>query len=327
MRHKGRIFVWIKIALALGAIVYLVVHLHDFPATLAQYLAIFHFGYSQFFFLLLLIALLPLNWGSEALKWRLLLAPSFIISFKTALRAFLIGQSAGVFTPNRTGDIVGRALVLPSEKRLAGIGATLMCGLSQNILTFSLGAIAFALIGKHFDFSQDIKTHPALVWAGVLVVVVLSTSVYFTIGYPQPWLQRFRLYRQHSHRISFLSGYSFHIKIQTLLLSAVRYTIYLTQYVLVLAFFGINPGVEILLPAIALTYVLNTLIPGFHVAEAGVRSATAVLIIGSFCERHFEIVLAASTLWTLNVGLASLLGLWHLARLNHPGKKTVLPPK
>src|SRR6478672_9884043 len=52
----------------------------------------------------IIVAMLFINWGLEARKWQLLIAPLERFSFKTALMSVFAGCSVTMLTPNRIGE-------------------------------------------------------------------------------------------------------------------------------------------------------------------------------------------------------------------------------
>ena len=73
--------------------------------------------------LLLMLALLPINWAIEAKKWQMLCRPFEPQPFTQALQAVLGALVPAFITPNRIGEIVGRPMFLKKENRIAGAAA------------------------------------------------------------------------------------------------------------------------------------------------------------------------------------------------------------
>lgn len=63
--------------------------------------------------LLLVVALMFVNWGIEARKWQLLVRLVHPVPFFQAFKAILAGVSFSVTTPNRIGEYVGRMMYMP----------------------------------------------------------------------------------------------------------------------------------------------------------------------------------------------------------------------
>ncbi|RYY96353.1 MAG: hypothetical protein EOO11_13665, partial [Chitinophagaceae bacterium] len=70
------------------------------------------FGSGRAAYLVAIVGLMGVNWGLEAAKWRLLVAPVQPVGFWNALRAVLSGVSFSVTMPNRIGEYLGRMLYI-----------------------------------------------------------------------------------------------------------------------------------------------------------------------------------------------------------------------
>ena len=84
-----------------------------------------HFSHnlsSHWFYLLICIALMPLNILSEAIKWKYAVADIEKISVRQAISATLKGQVGAIATPNKLGDFPTRAISLqPGNKTIGTI--------------------------------------------------------------------------------------------------------------------------------------------------------------------------------------------------------------
>ncbi|HTQ28957.1 MAG TPA: lysylphosphatidylglycerol synthase domain-containing protein, partial [Puia sp.] len=87
----------------------------------------------------LVVLLMIFNWGLEAQKWRLALKTLQPISFGRALKAVLTGVTIGSFTPNRTGEYLGRVLYIEESKRLRAILLSVVCSMAQLLTTLAMG--------------------------------------------------------------------------------------------------------------------------------------------------------------------------------------------
>src|SRR4051812_2218147 len=70
------------------------------------------------FLLFISFLLLFVNWGLEALKWMLLIAPLERIGFFTAYRAIFAGVTVSIFMPNRVGEFAGRIFFLEKADKV-----------------------------------------------------------------------------------------------------------------------------------------------------------------------------------------------------------------
>jgi hypothetical protein len=61
------------------------------------------------------------NWALETIKWKYLISSVLPnIKFSESLKSVLAGVTLGVFSPNRTGEVLGRVFSLPFPKRFPG---------------------------------------------------------------------------------------------------------------------------------------------------------------------------------------------------------------
>src|SRR6185436_5079605 len=90
---------------------------------------------------LLVFILMFVNWSLEALKWKLSVQKVQPINFFRALKAIFSGVSFSITTPNRMGEYFGRMLYMDEGKRLKIVSLTILCSLSQLIITLLFGLL------------------------------------------------------------------------------------------------------------------------------------------------------------------------------------------
>jgi hypothetical protein len=111
-----------QLAIPLAAICFLFWWFSRIPAEVfLQWKTSFNWSAGSIFFLCLLMVLAFLNWALEARKWKLLCEKLENISFYKAFKGVLFGITLGMITPRRTGDFLGRAVILTPGNRVKGI--------------------------------------------------------------------------------------------------------------------------------------------------------------------------------------------------------------
>ncbi|MFN4123056.1 MAG: hypothetical protein ACK4GL_07100, partial [Flavobacteriales bacterium] len=103
---------------------------------------------SNLIYSLLILLLLPLNWGLEAWKWKISLSGILHLPYLKAFRSVIAGTATGVITPNRVGEFAGRILLLPENVRKQAVGLNFVCSFSQLWATVFFGTVA---VGKYSD--------------------------------------------------------------------------------------------------------------------------------------------------------------------------------
>lgn len=267
---------------------------------------------------LLALALIPLNWGLEALKWRLLSGKVERISLGQAYRAVLVGICLGFITPNRLGDYAGRILELRSRQRLQALGAVFLGRFCQLLITLTAGSgglVYFAACTRALPVPAGFL--PALA-AGLAVLnlgaylVLFNPHMLLALASAIPLLNRFLAY------LSVISRYKPGELGLLLAWSALRYLVFLSQFLLLLGAFGVQPGWLPMAMGVASTYLVKSVLPSFNAfADLGMRELSAMYFFALLGQDKALVMSASLSLWFLNIALPSVAGLlfvWRIKR-------------
>jgi hypothetical protein len=285
--------------------------------------------------LLLVLALVPFNWGLEAEKWRRLISPLERIGFRRALRATLSGVTLGLFTPNRIGEYGGRVWYLSPGRRMAAVPLSLMGSWAQILVTGMLGALSGILFYYRFARIQQWpflgKPVPWLMAIAVLSLVALVAYLLFPlwIGKVGHWSWWKRLPRTLRPPLRLLESLHPALLGQAFGLSAARYLVFAAQYLILLRVFNLALGWGQGFVALGTLFLMQSLLPSLSAFEWLKRGNLALFVFGVFIpdSAHAEwSILAASTgLWAINLVLPALLGYAFL--LGQSGAPKQLPTK
>jgi hypothetical protein len=275
--------------------------------------------------LILVLALMPLNWLFETRKWILLLQDIQQIKVLPALKGVLTGVTVSLFTPNRVGEYGGRILLVEPDKRYlsvlaSGVGilsqwiVLLLGGWWAMVLAFSLGLLAI----QPFLFYL-------LISLGLLLTSFLLLSYYRLHWFAQQvnkvkWLKKWTKKWTKNNSLSYQTA-QLH---QILWHSALRYSTYSFQYFLLLYFFGLELPYLSTLLGILIIYLLQTGIPLPPSTGLLARGNIALFIFGclSTDTKVATIVLAATfSLWIINVLLPALIGALLLVQIQPKQKE------
>src|SRR5436305_13315699 len=108
------------------------------------------------------------NCAIEAVKWEISIHNIQPFRFLTSFKAVLSGVSFSVNTPNRVGEYLGRVLYVHEGHRLRVISLTIVCSMSQLIITLVAGTVAL------------ITLYPAINKAALLPERWLTALTYLT---------------------------------------------------------------------------------------------------------------------------------------------------
>lgn len=273
----------------------------------------------------LLLALMGtiLNWGFEAWKWQQLMKQTEAISFFRAYKGVLTGVSFTLFTPNRVGEYLGRIWHLSASSRGAAVSLSVAGGLAQLFITVLGGMIAFELLLRG-GFAFPILPVTALAvfpfqWLGWLIVIVLFV-LYFNLGEVGQFLSRVAWLQKISHWMLALVRISRRESIIVLVLSMLRYAVFLLQYYALFQFFGVAISLSTTCITIAFVFLSMALIPAMALADLGIRGQLSLWIVGAFSANALGIVMATTTIWFINLILPAIVGAAFLSKSKLKGE-------
>ncbi len=307
MRHAARLNFALKIALLLallGAAWYQVFHQRNLAEVLSQVDSPWRREALPALFLVLL--LVPVNWGLEAEKWRRLIRPVQRLGFLSAFGAVMTGITLGLFTPNRVGEYGGRLLHLRPRNRWPGVSFSLVGSYAQILVTLWVGtACGWIYARQHATWSAllDPWVFPAL-----LILLALALPAFFTLPLWAPklafsWLPgRVRAY------IRALSKLGSKDLIWAFFLSALRYSAFTAQFLVLLKVYGIILPVREGITAVGTIFLVQSVLPSFAAVELLKRGNIALLVFGVYTASELGVLATSSTLWLINLVFPALLG-------------------
>ena len=270
------------------------------------------FSNSNILLLLACLALLPLNWIIEAVKWRSIVQEFKEISIQESLKMVLGGLTFGLLTPSRIGEYGGRFYMMSKKHRWKTISATFIDSISQNIVTaiFGLFGAAYLLV-----YTPVMNTYIASsIFYISSVAIVLGLIIYYRIGYLQ-FLVRFlpskwaTICDLHSRFLRLIPSDRLTL---ILIYSLMRYIIYATQYILLLHFFGIAVPIFEAYATVALIYLVQTSLPFPPIIDVLARGEIALTIWTLYSNNSIGILATALGIWVINLIAPALIGLFYV---------------
>lgn len=273
--------------------------------------------------LVLVIALMLVNYAMEARKWQLIISPFYQgMSLSRAFVAVLAGMAAGVFTPNRIGEYAGRILFLREGRRVEAIVATFVDRICQLLVTLLTGFAAFGyLLISDRGLAGALLEDPGIRLIFVIVAVAMSVVVGLFLLAPATlarwipgawnkagWVRKMRFALEHLE---------WSLVRKVLGLSLLRYFVFASQYVLLmLAFgYGIADGILLAYAMVALIFLGKSVLPVMGIFELGVRESVALLVMSYYGVGEVCAFSSTFLLYLVNILLPTLLGVWALQRI------------
>ena len=262
--------------------------------------------------ILLVSFLMFFNWTIEAIKWKKIIKKIQIIKLFTAIKAVFMGITLGIYTPNRIGELGGRVLVLQKKNRIKGVLATSLGSFSQFLVTVFVGLIGISLFFLFFNEKINILHEKLSLVAGILIFIfaILFFIFYFKIDKLPKYLLKIKFLQKFKDKILFFAEYKTKELFEIFLYSLLRYFIFITQFYLLLQFFSVDISIFQAFISISATYLLTTLIPAIVILDLGIRGSVSVFFIGIFSCNISGILLAAISIWFINLVIPAIIGSW-----------------
>lgn len=275
------------------------------------------FTASNSIWLLLVMALTPINWGLESLKWQQLIKGFSNLSFWKIYQAILAGVTFSLFTPNRVGEYGGRVLMVEPENNWKAVVATLVGSFSQLLILLSAGLMGIIYFGSTFIDIEAVWLKTifglGLVAIGGLVWGFYHVEKVVPIARQLPYYDKLKKVFRH---LKVLTEYDSRQLSKTLLFSLGRYLVYSFQYIFILHFFGIEVPILVALAGISTIFLIQTSIPLPPVMGLFARGEVALYIWGFFSANEINILAATFGLFIINLTVPALLGMIFIVKVN-----------
>lgn len=250
------------------------------------------------------LLLVPINYALEILKWHRLMGWG---DWRIRTREVLFGVSWSLVGPLRMGAAVGRIAAAPSAVRNQAVRAFASSSIAQGIATVLAAATALFFIDLD---TTAASAAPVIAWAAALGLIGLYLG----------WTPRFWgriVHIRHLKNWGESRQISFDLRLFVLGLSALRYLVFLSQFILLLEAFhhagiarlqGFERIVDNIISA-SLTWGIASVVPSPILADLGVREAIALEVFTmSDVGDPVSVVMAGLALWAMNLMLPALVG-------------------
>jgi hypothetical protein len=267
------------------------------------------FRTSKVMYLLLTVFLMFANWGLETAKWMLAVRPVHKVSFIQAFKAVLSGVSFSVTMPNRVGEYLGRLLYMPEGKRLQAISLTVVCSISQLLVTLLAGTLGFFVLKAHILRANLISVIGyQFVAFGLVLLILILTLFYFSLSAIEKWLEHRLKMASWLYMVRAIRSFDMQRLGLLVLLSGIRYGVFVTQYLLLFRLFEVNVSVIDGLWVMSLVFLALAVIPTIALVEVGLRGQISLQLVGLFAANNLGILLSTVTIWGINLIIPALVG-------------------
>ncbi len=248
------------------------------------------------------LALLPLNVGIEAWKWRFILKPIQQPSVWRCMKTILSGKSLNVVSPFGIGDGFSRYLGLSKINRDHVFSGLAIDRFSQLLPTLGFGVVSvFFLVSRGLNIPMD----------ELSVVFVVAISSVIMLGLV------FYIFRDQIRQyITLLISLDVKSIIVIGGISVGRYFVFVVQFYLIFWALGIQLPLLTILYGIFWIFLVKTLIPNLSVLGDLVKRELSATLFFSFFISDLSVVIVASFMvWMINIVLPALIGVLFVSDL------------
>ena len=255
------------------------------------------------------LALIVVNWGLEAWKWMISVRIIYPVKFLQAFKAVLSGVSFSVTMPNRVGDYVGRMMYLPEGNRLKAISITLVGSFAQLLITLLTGTIGIiALKPSLLNHFPELRIWFQFIVYGLLVLILVMLLIYFNAAATVDLFRRWIKNKKYIYLIEALQYFNVKLLLRILLLSFLRYIVFLVQYILVFYLFEVKVEANSIALAMSVVFLAMAIIPSISLIEVWLRGEISIQLVGIFSQNLLGIGFASVTIWFINLVIPAIAG-------------------
>jgi hypothetical protein len=257
--------------------------------------------------------LMFVNWGIEAKKWQILVSGIQRVNFFRAFRAIFTGQAIALNTFNGVGEYVGRVVYLEDGNRLRAIAVSIVGSMSQIIVTLVMGILGLVYLRTNiFDATHHLQGLSRF-WLDALMYSLSFWTIIFILFYFQlSWLtklfEKIPIVAKYSFYIQKLEDFHWKVLTKILLLSFIRYVVFVAQYLLLLQLFNVAASLVQLSWMVCVLFLVLAVVPSIPIAELGLRGEASKQLFGLISGNTLGIVFTAVMIWLINRVIPAIAG-------------------
>jgi hypothetical protein len=254
-----------------------------------------HLRGDRFYLLVIAILLMPVNWGLETLKWKILLRSD--VPVIRLLQSIIAGITVGFVTPGRSGEFIGRVMFLNDDNRSKVFYLSSIGGLAQTAASLIVG-VPFVLIWRNDIFITEIVAGSALIYL----------LAFFRFDLLNRLISRWAFLRRYGLTIEQEDLPELNRQLWVLALSFLRFGVYLIQYVLLLMFFGLDAGSLALFTHSVVYLLAQTFSPLMPLLDFSYRGASALYVFKDISTNNIAVLSAVMMVWLINLVVPAVIG-------------------
>jgi hypothetical protein len=267
----------------------------------------------------LVIVLAFVNWGLEAKKWQVLMRHLQPLNYFDALKGVLAGVTLSLNTPNRIGEYGGRVLYVKEGNRLKSVSLSIagsICQLAVTVL-MGCGGLIFLLNTSHANDSTVMGL--SFFWLRVLLLLsAVAAFILLLFLFRLSWIiklfERVTVFSKFTRYIRVLHEFTPKLLLRLLLLSLLRYLVFVLQYIVLLQVLQVEVSWQHGFWLITILYLVMAIIPSFAIADLGIRGKFSTELLSLYSTNIIGILGTTFGIWFINLFVPALAGSYFIIR-------------
>ncbi len=254
--------------------------------------------------------LMVINWTLETAKWQVALRPIQSIRFVRAFKAILAGTCIASFTPNRVGEYLGRMLFVDPGNKVVSVAPTILCSMAQMLVTLTAGSVGLFLYHNLAPGNPETWLSPVIFKPAIIITILAAIALFLVYYRFDPLVRRVNKWLiKNKKAFSLPENYSFRALSGILLLSIVRYLVFIMQYGLLFSLFGIPLlGLQVF-TGVSVMFVLMAVVPTLtFLTDLGFRWAVGIQVFQVYTLNTAGILAVSLGIWLINLIIPALVG-------------------
>lgn len=256
-----------------------------------------------------------INWFLEVVKWRYLSRRIEPLGLWKAIKSVFCGLTWAIFTPNRIGEYGGRVMLLKPENRATGAVAMGVGLFAQLVLTSVFGALSIAWFITTF-----IET-PAAVDLGVWMIAIIYglgfIILYFNVSWVDYLVGKIKFLEKIKPFFAVLEDYSIRELAYVLWLSACRFAIFTSQYIILMEVFLPELPMLSMVLLIFILFFIQSAVPSLDIFDFSVRSFVASNLYAYVTTQELAVMAIVSCVWFVNLIFPAIIGSIFVFNVNY----------
>jgi uncharacterized membrane protein YbhN (UPF0104 family) len=207
------------------------------------------------------------------------------------------------------GEYLGRALYMNEGNRLKTISITIVGSISQLIITLLMGCIGLIVLRPGIESTQLLSP----IWMKVIIYGTMAVLFgmllfYFRLAWIIKWVDRLPGSNRFAYLVRALEDFDTRLLLRLLLLSALRFVVFILQYYLLFHLFAVDVAWVNVFWAVSVSFLVMAVIPTIAIVELVQRGKVMTTIMALYTTNDLGVGFTTAGIWLINLIAPAIIG-------------------